>query len=547
MKILGGKPLAAGTVLALATIGIAVGIAPPSQAAGRSCSSSTSWSQRPVLRYGDTDSCVIELQRRLVSHGQRIATDGSFGRATRAAVEAYQRAHRLQADGIVGPRTWKSLLLLPSWPTPRTSLCPSHPVTIYGATGACAKLVQQQLIRHGYSVGSSGADGSFGPATLASVKRFQKSRHLNSTGVVDAVTWKALLSTGVTGAACVNQTYAHLTAAQRVGELLMVGMESTDQTQIRGLVSSQHIGNVVYLGGWNGGGTVGKTSNGLQQQTTTSATGGIAMLIAADQEGGQVQQLKGTGFSTIPSALRQGTLTSVQRKSLATTIGRQLADVGVNVNLAPVTDTVPRSLGTGNGPIGRYGREYGYTPSAVSSAVTDVMHGLTSTGEIATVKHFPGIGRIKNNTDTSNTGITDYSMTSTDAYLAPFTSGITAGAGMVMMSLARYPKIDSANQAAFSAKIITTLLRGRMGFKGVVVSDSLSAVAVDNVSVGQRAVRFIAAGGDIALTGAPSEVPAMVSALLARIKTDPTFATHVDTSVHRVLTLKSQHGLLYCS
>lgn len=423
----------------------------------------------------------------------------------------------------------------------------TYPVTFYGATGSCVKLIQERLIKHGYSVGSSGTDGSFGAATRSAVERFQKSRHLDATGVVDALTWKALLSTGVTGSACVTQTYPKLTKSQQVGQLIMVGMETSDQAKIHTLISSLHVGNVVYLGGWSGDGTVGSTSNSLQGRTTSGATGGVGMLIGADQEGGEVQQLKGKGFSTIPSALKQGTMSSATRKSLATTVGDQLQGVGVNVNLAPVSGTVPKSLGTGNGPIGRYDREYGYTPSVVSGAVTDVVHGLNSTGEIATVKHFPGLGRIKNNTDTSSTGITDNTMTRTDPYLQPFKSGINADAGMVMVSLAWYPKIDSANQAVFSSKMITTLLRGNMGYQGVVVSDSLSAVAVKDASAGQRAVRFIAAGGDVALTGAPSDVTAMESAVLAKMKTSSTFASQVNKSVHRVLTLKSEHGLLDCS
>lgn len=424
--------------------------------------------------------------------------------------------------------------------------CPSYAVTYYGMTGSCVKLAQQLLIKHGYSVGSSGADGVFGSATLTAVKRFQSARHLNATGVVDDLTWKALLRFGVTGSACVTKTYNEMTTSQRVGQLVMVGMTSGGQTTVHGLISNYHVGNIVYLGGWSGDGTVGRTSDGLQRRTSNSATDGVGLLISADQEGGYVQQLTGTGFTKLPTALTQGTWTSSHQTSTAATVGQQLRNVGVNVNLAPVTDTVPQSLGTRNGPIGHYYREYGYTPSVVSRAVTNVVHGLNSRGAIATLKHFPGIGRIANNTDTSSTGITDNTMTSTDAYLTPFKSGISAGAGMVMVGLAWYPKIDSANQAPFSSKIVTTILRGNLGFHGVVVSDSLSAVAVRHVPVGDRAVRFITAGGDLVLTGSPGEVPTMLSAIRARMQASPTFAAHVNASVHRILTLKAQHGLLFC-
>lgn len=424
--------------------------------------------------------------------------------------------------------------------------CPSYAVTYYGMRGNCVKLAQQLLVKHGYSVGASGADGVFGAATRTAVKRFQSARHLDPTGVVDDLTWKALLRFGVTGSACVTKTYNQMTVSQRLGQLIMVGMKTSNQSTVHGLIATYHVGNVVYLGGWNGNSTVGKTSDGLQRRTTSAATDGVAMLIAADQEGGYVQQLKGTGFSNVPTALTQGTWSSTHQADEGATIGHQLRDVGVNVNLAPVSDTVPKSLGTGNGPIGHYYREYGYTPSVVGRAVTNVVRGLNGTGEISTIKHFPGLGRITHNTDTSSTGITDNTTTATDPYLAPFRSGVKAGAGMAMVGLAWYPKIDAANQAAFSPRIISTMLRGSLGFHGVVVSDSLSAVAVQRVPVGDRAVRFIAAGGDIALTGLPAEVPAMLSAIRARVSASPTFANQVNASIHRVLTLKVQHGLLYC-
>lgn len=425
--------------------------------------------------------------------------------------------------------------------------CTTHPVIYQGSRGACVQRAQQLLIKHGYSVGSSGADGIFGAATTSAVKRFQSARHLDATGVVDHLNWKALESFGPTGSACVTKKYGELSQAQRVGQLFMAGMQQNDQTYVHVLMKYDHVGNIVLLGGWSGDGTIGRTTDGTQGLTSTAYTGNIPMMIAADQEGGYVQQLTGTGFSKIPTALTQGGWSSSQQQSTAATIGQQMRDVGVNVNLAPVTDTVPQSLGTGNGPIGHYYREYGYTPTTVARGVTNVVTGLKSRGEIATVKHFPGLGRIKNNTDTSSTGITDSTMTTTDPYLSPFRSGIKAGAGMVMVGLASYPKIDSANQAVFSSKTITTLLRGSLGWKGVVVSDSLSAVAVQHVSVGDRAVRFIAAGGDIVLTGAPHDIPTMEAAVLAKMKSSSTFAAQVSASVHRVLTLKSQHGLLYCS
>lgn len=312
-------------------------------------------------------------------------------------------------------------------------------------------------------------------------------------------------------------------------------------------IRAQHIGGVVYLGGWPGSGPVTATSSHVQGQATQAATGGVQMLVAADNEGGEVQQLTGPGFTAMPSALSQGQSSEATIRRNGTTTGTELRRAGVNVNLAPVADTVPVEIGRANGPIGRYSREFGYDPGTVSRGVTATIQGLAAGGVAPTVKHFPGLGRISGNTDTTASGITDDTATTNDPFLAPFADGIRAGARLVMVSSARYPRIDAANQAVFSPAIISGLLRGTMGYGGVVISDDVGvAAAVSSVPPGDRAVRFVAAGGDIVLTAAPSTVPVMTAALLAQSGRDAGFAQQVDASVRRVLVLKQGMGLTGC-
>ncbi len=95
----------------------------------------------------------------------------------------------------------------------------------------------------------------------------------------------------------------------------------------------------------------------------------------------------------------------------------ELKAAGVNVNLAPVTDTVPEDIGRANEPIGKWGRQYGSTPEAVSRSATAFLEGMLEGGVQGTVKHFPGLGRIRNNTDFSSTGITDEVATEDDPFL----------------------------------------------------------------------------------------------------------------------------------
>jgi beta-N-acetylhexosaminidase len=128
--------------------------------------------------------------------------------------------------------------------------------------------------------------------------------------------------------------------------------------------------------------------------------------------------------------------------------------------------------------------------------------------------------------------------------LLPFSRAVTAGAGWVMVSLATYDKIDPTTRAAYSSKIITSLLRTRFGFKGVVVSDALGAKSATSLPVSKRAAALIAAGGDLALTVEPSLVGPMIAGVRARAASSPTFQAQVKASVLRILTAKNALGLL---
>lgn len=349
--------------------------------------------------------------------------------------------------------------------------------------------------------------------------------------------------------ACARHTADALTEEQSLGQLFMVAFDTAaSRTALDGLIAGQHIGNVIYLGGWDGAARVKETSAHLQAQATKTATAGIPLLLAADQEGGEVRQLRGDGFSKVPSAKVQAQMSSSELTAAAKVWAGELKAVGINVNLAPVTDTVPAEIGKANEPIGKYGRQYGSDPATVTKASTAFLKGMIEGGIMGTVKHFPGLGRVRSNTDFNTTGITDSVATTKDPFLAPFTAGVKAGAGLVMVSSARYPGIDATKtQAMFSKPIITGLLREKLGFEGVVITDDINAKSVRSIPAAKRAVDYISAGGDILLTGDPASVPAMTRALADKARADEEFATQLESSVLRVVALKERMGLVSCS
>ena len=328
---------------------------------------------------------------------------------------------------------------------------------------------------------------------------------------------------------------------------MMVGVDATAPKQSSNeAVDTHHVGNIFIAG---------RTTAGSQatQKVIASFTGRVGsatthntpMLVATDQEGGEVQVLSGSGFSDIPSAMDQSTQPRDQLEAAARTWGKELADVGVNMNLAPVVDLVDIDRPTTNEPIGHWGREYGHDATTVSSQAGAFAAGMQASKVIPTYKHFPGLGRVKDNTDTS-AGVVDSTTTrSADtAVSVVFGAAIAAGAPVIMVSSATYSLIDPSAPAVFSSTIVTDMLRTQMGFSGVVITDDVSAaVQVQDVSAGDRAVRAIRAGCDLVLASADPTVAAdMVKALIATARSDPAFAARVDESATRVLNLKKSLG-----
>lgn len=284
----------------------------------------------------------------------------------------------------------------------------------------------------------------------------------------------------------------------------------------------------------------------IQSMATGENTRGVRFFIAADQEGGYVQRLNGPGFNAIPTALAQGQMPVATLQADAATWGGQLSAAGINMNLAPVMDVVPAGSESDNAPIGALQREYGSDPATVGDHGSAVVLGMAQAGVATTLKHFPGLGRVGGNTDKVG-GVVDSVSTAEDPYLASFQAGIRAGATFVMISLATYSRIDPNHQAIFSTAIIGTLLRGQLGFDGVVISDDIGATAaVASMAAADRATGFVAAGGDLMIVSGVAAAGQMAEAVLGRARADSEFAAQVDAAAARVLQAKAAYGLLPC-
>lgn len=251
-------------------------------------------------------------------------------------------------------------------------------------------------------------------------------------------------------------------------------------------------------------------------------------LIAVDQEGGSIRTLP---FSSPREA--QATLATPEAAAASARRGaRDLREVGVNVTLGPVADVAQAGSALA-------GRTYPGDAEAVAAKVRAAVEAYGKAGVAATLKHFPGLGDASANTDDAPVTIAAAERTLAERDLPPFEAGIAAGAPLVMTSHALYPALDRKRIASQSRAILTDLLRGRLGFRGAVITDSMEAEAVlRRSSLEQACIRSIEAGVDLLLLTGAGSFPRAREALLREARRSAVFRRRIAESYDRVVALK---------
>ena len=341
------------------------------------------------------------------------------------------------------------------------------------------------------------------------------------------------------------QVVANMSLSERVGQLLMIGISSNGiNGSEKAIVEETRAGSVILMGNSNAGtDAIRRVVSNVQSAARSPE--GVRVMLAADQEGGLVQRLKGPGFTTIPSATVQARQSDNALQRNAYDWGRELKAAGIDANLAPVADVVPMTMVWVNRPIGQLRRGYGQSADKVAAKVTAFTEGMDRAGVATAVKHFPGLGRVRGNTD-YRSRVVDTKTTRDDAALAGFRAAIAADVDMVMVSSATYRKIDEDHRAAFSPMIMEEMLRKDLRFSGVVISDDLAAAAMRILPADERARRFIRAGGDLMIIGDARLATRMADAIKDEASDDGAFAERVSESAARVVAMKERRGLATC-
>jgi len=307
------------------------------------------------------------------------------------------------------------------------------------------------------------------------------------------------------------------------------------------LVEKLHLGGVVLVGFEAGDPTAQDTANVTDPKQVRALTDGLQraaaqagakapLLIATDQEFGVVTRVT-SGVTLLPSAMAFGAADRPELTEAAWKVaGTDLSALGINVDFAPVADVQGASSVIGS-------RSFGSDPAVVARQTVAAVKGLQSAGVAATLKHFPGHGRPAAD---SHDGLPQLEQSLTDLErvdLAPFTAGIQAGARLVMSGHLDVRAVDPGVPASFSAKVLIDLLRTKLGFSGVVVTDALNMPPAQRGTPEEAAVEAFLAGNDLLLMpGAPLSA---YNGILEAVRSGRIPRERLRQSVARILAVKA--------
>ncbi|TML10727.1 MAG: beta-N-acetylhexosaminidase [Actinobacteria bacterium] len=266
------------------------------------------------------------------------------------------------------------------------------------------------------------------------------------------------------------------------------------------------------------------------QRAASAAANPAPAIVGTDQEGGDIRRIQGPPEASAQTLGVEGPAT-IHDQAKAAAVA--LLQWGINVNLAPVAD-----IGRSGSFEAAQGRSFGTDPNAVAADVVAFVRGLHDGGAAATLKHFPGLGAATTNTDVAPSIVDVPAATLRSTDIPPFTSGIGAGADLVMLSSAHYPALDSV-PAVVSRAIVHDILRSQLGFGGVIMSDAFDSDAVAALGpIGSAAVAAANAGVDLFISRDAAPCAVMQEALAAAITDGRIPRADAEATYDRILRLR---------
>ncbi|WP_030897922.1 glycoside hydrolase family 3 N-terminal domain-containing protein [Streptomyces sp. NRRL F-5126] len=332
---------------------------------------------------------------------------------------------------------------------------------------------------------------------------------------------------------------AKLTARQRAGQRVIYSYPGpTPPESLLTAISGGEVAGVIFFGENISSESQIASVIGQLNAANDHSPVKAPLLLMTDQEGGKVRRLPGAPALS-EKQVGEASDPEAAATEAGTGAGRNLAGVGMNVNLSPVLDVFREPGDFAD----RYQRSYSSDPAEVATLGSAFVRAQQKTGVAATAKHFPGLGAAATdeNTDLGPVTLRQSLSELRSVDEAPYRAALDAHVRLVMLSWAVYPAVDADHPAGLSSKIIQRELRGRLGFRGVTVTDALEAKAISSsYTTAQRAVLAAQAGMDLLLCSARDvdqgrdAVSGLVDALAGSTITSSSF----DAATHRIARLR---------
>lgn len=331
----------------------------------------------------------------------------------------------------------------------------------------------------------------------------------------------------------------NMSLAEKVGQLFQVGFQSqTIDKEIKDLVENYHVGGVIYFSrNIKNLEQTASLSKNLQKLALNSGAG-IPLFISVDQEGGRVRRIKDLRYFPANRELGAAGEKEMIKKAAAVT-AKELKEIGINVNLAPVLDV---NNNPANQVIGD--RSFGADPVLVAEMGTAYIEALQAQGVIAAAKHFPGHGDTAVDSHFELPVVNHNRERLDQVELYPFKKAIEAGVDIIMAAHIYFPALESQAglPATLSKAVLKDLLREELNFEGVIITDDMEMGALNNsFDIAAAAVKTIKAGSDIVLIShSYDKQKKAVEAVIKAVEKGEISSERIEESLKRIVKLKAK-------
>lgn len=326
---------------------------------------------------------------------------------------------------------------------------------------------------------------------------------------------------------------------EKIGQMIFAGISSTEpDSEAEKLINDYKVGGIIFNG--KNMTSPAQTVAYINFLKSKNKKNKLPLFLGIDQEGGRISKLPGD-LINIPTNAKIGEMNNPSFSfELGSVLGKLVSAYGFNINFAPVLDV---NSNPQNPVIGD--RSFSNSPNLVGQLGIQTMKGLQSEKIIPTIKHFPGHGDTSVDSHLELPTVNKSLKELEQLELIPFNRAIDEGADMVMIAHIMLPKIDRDYPSSLSEVVITELLRNKIGFDGVIITDDMTMEAITgNFDIGSAAVESVKAGSDIIMAAHDYEkMIKVISVLKKAVEAGEIPEERINESVTRILQLKERYGI----